>query len=550
MKNPVRFNSEQERICFFIVALLLLSAIAFRSWHFIGFGLGDDPYYAHRASLYLEKGPEALDTFMGSNYRMGIFGPIALSFLAFGVNDLSYALFPYVCSILLVLVVYLLGREVIGWEAGVFAAFFQSVSTFDIIFASTFTNDIAIAFMHSVGILLFLKAGKADKRMQKFYGISSAFFIFWSYMIKWPSLMIILVFGALTLAKIREPKKYIYFYASLGAMLLAFMALDYGISGNPVNYIVSDIKVGPAKPLFTEDWNFYLRWMFTNDNWLMARMFGFHFYLGAAAFAAALLIRKLRHGTWVFMSWAAILFMFLNFFPGEFSLPYRLTPRFFRYTYAFVVPLSIIMGAAAASAWGALSRGTNTAMRESAIMMPIHDAKMAMGLASRMKHTAKILAKTILLALLAGYAIVSVGGGWNTGQLYKTNYDDVKAASVYLAGLPPKPIYADNKMHDVYNFHTSYLRMDSVPWGIGNENIQSEVVGNKRYALLDNLTEGYIVFGGSRGVDFSQFWTMQLRNFRPPENWRLIYIYNAPLGGHREEPLRIYEIHPPKNVSG
>ena len=422
---------------------------------------------------------------------------------------------------LLVPVVYLIGRELVDGRAGVFAALVQTVSTFDVGFATTMTIDIPVSFLLSSSLLLFLKAEKAGVAGNIGLNFLAAFLILWSYYIKLPAPSIMLVFGALTLLRWRHWRRHFSLYAWVGVLMGATFAIDYWLHGDPLNYLHNELKYAAKPSPFSTQYHYYPEWMFTNWNWIRSYYYGFHFHLAVLALAWCLVFRETRRQVLPFLLWFAPIFLFLEFYPPNWTLPYEVMPRYFRYVHAFLPPTSLMSGVFLASLWRAAGRA---------------GAQLAGG------RLVSGLPRAAVGALILLYGALSVSQGLAIAALYREYYTDGREAIAFLVSLPPRPIYTDNNLHDRFNFDTSYARRPQARWDVDGVSIQAEIVPSKDLEPFRGLTDGYVILGGSRGVNYG---AVLLRgSFEPPADWKLIFESDRPIDKYRREPLRIYEVSP------
>jgi len=501
-----------------LIASLMLLAFYARTRYVVGFGLGDDSYYAWTSYNFMMQGFKAVPPDFPSNYRVGLWIPISASFKLLGINDWSYVLFPLVSSTLLVIVVYLLGTELVGPEAGFFAGLIQAVSTFDLSFATTMTIDIPAAFLLALGILLFLKAEKKDGFENSALNAGSAVCTMWAYFIKIPSLSILLVYLTLTALRRNKRASHLVMYCALGTMLAATFIWDYHVSGNPIQYIQGELRVGPKSAPLVQIWRLYPEWMFTNKNSMGVHLFGFHFWLAAAAALYCLADKGLRDKAVPALVWFTVTFIFLEFFPTSLEPPLKVSFRFFRYAYAFVPPASLISGAALAWLYRRWAFGTSRGKKH------------------RLNWKLALLYVFVLV-----YAGISINQGLDLAKRYVDHYNDPRYAVRYIASLPPKPVYGDYIFLDRFNFETGYERIGDTRWDVNGVGTNI-IVKDKDVSRLRNISRGYVVFGGARGMDASPQSVLQTGSFKPPKKWHLIYEDDKPLDANRWEPLRVYSI--------
>lgn len=505
-----------------VVGLLVALAAALRARHLVGFGfVSDDAYYAQTSQYVLENGLGSLDLSFGSNYRVGLWLPISLSFRWLGIHDASFVLFAWLASVLLVGVVYLLGYRLFGPTAAFFAAAAQAVSSFDLAFASTMTIDIPTSCLLASSLLLFLEAERAPvARGLVLHGLA-ALCVVWAYFIKLPAPAILLVYGAYTLLNHRRFWRHAGFYGWVGLLLLATFAVDLYRTGDALHYLHRELVFAPHPGLFSDLGWLYPRWMFLPEASRGVRLFGPHFFLATLAALGCLASSRLRRASALPLLWLACQFLFLEFFPGAWELPYRVMPRFFRYTHAFVAPASLLIGFCLGELWAWLGRRT-----------------------LRSPGLARLAAAALALALLA-YALGSSAQGFRIARLYRDHYQDERFAARLLASLPPGPIYSDHHFYDRFNFETGYRRVEQPRWEVDGFDTQREIVGKGFLDPLREVTEGYVVMGGARGVDYGTMWILKQGDFRPPDHWVLVAQYDQPLDPFRPEVLRIYSIGPP-----
>ena len=191
-KNDLRVGKKYSyllRMPAFYLLLIIFAAFIIRLHFFIGFAGGDpqdDGIYINIAKEILKNG------FYNHNIQKNlilhnpIINPIymfparllmtyatACSFFLFGVSDYSAALFPLICSLLSIYIVYKIGLLLFNYRVGLFAGFFLAIMPLDIIFSTRVTPDVPIAFFMSLGVYLFLK-GMEQNKAWCFYGAGIA----------------------------------------------------------------------------------------------------------------------------------------------------------------------------------------------------------------------------------------------------------------------------------------------------------------------------------------------------------------------------------------
>jgi len=144
-----------------LAALVALSA-ALR-WHWlVGWGVTtDDIIYSGMANNMAQGGWQTVDLRYGVNYRLGLTVPVAYLFRAFGVSDVTYVIYPFLMSLVAIVVVFLIGRRLFGAAAGLTAALLLATCPFDVVFGSSMTIDVITSALSAIVVLMFLVGREA-----------------------------------------------------------------------------------------------------------------------------------------------------------------------------------------------------------------------------------------------------------------------------------------------------------------------------------------------------------------------------------------------------
>lgn len=494
-------NTLFNKYFWFLMAIIAV-ALLIRTICFIGFGLGDDPYYASTARFILTNEYPPLE--FGSNYRIGLFLPIIISFGLFGINDVSFVLYPLLASLASIVVVYLICKELFDENIGIIAAILLAFSPFDAVFSSTMTIDIITSFFTALTFYFFIKANKEEGLRQKIYFISASLTLFYNYLIKIPTVAIICCFVILTIIDFKLFKKHAVFYAAIAVIFLSSFIADYLLTGGFFNYLVRELKHGP-KSMGIEALYAFPCWMFGRD-WDGTRLFGYYFYAALAALIYAMVERrKSSYPIWV---WGLMIFTIMEFMPEKFSLPYSPIARFSRYTHAFLLPCIIITALGIYSLWE--------------------------------------WRKPVFFAALIALIVSSNIETGHKRKIWKEPFEDAREATKLLITLPKKPVYSDNWFCDRLAFDLRYTREPRAGynWRLNGKLFQLDIIEKRDYAELLSIKHGYIVAGGSRGLYVWDGAIFYLENFSPPSNWKLIKEFPKEITPFRKETLKIFEVLP------
>lgn len=146
-----RWFSNQRILLIFIV----LFGIAIRLVFFSGYVEGDDKHYM----VYAHKFSQGEFTPYNNHWavRLGLIIPTALSFYLFGINEFSLILFPLLCSLGAIILIYFIGKMLFDKYVGLLSAFFISFFPLDVIYSSHLFPTIPIAFFMALAVFFFLK---------------------------------------------------------------------------------------------------------------------------------------------------------------------------------------------------------------------------------------------------------------------------------------------------------------------------------------------------------------------------------------------------------
>ena len=503
---------ERTRTWAALLAIVLFAAVV-RWCFFIGFGVsGDDFIYARMSDGLARHGWQAVDLHTGVNYRLGLSVPLALLFRAGGINDFTYVIYPLLMSLVSIVVVFLLGRRLFGTTAGLTAALLLLTCPFDAVFASSMTIDVITSSLMALTVLAFLAAREASRARRFASALLGAAAIVAAYMIKEPALYVLPCLGALTLVRIRNRGAVagdVVFYGALGTGLATMCVLDYWATGDALNRLhVTLSQAGSATGPISETLLQYPRWI-----WLRTpegtRPFGYLFYALVPALLYLVARRPVR--AHVPLLWLLVVVLLLEFLPKQLH-PLTLSPRWIRYLHAWLAPTSLVIAAA------------------------LEDLR-------RWRRSA------FLVCLL----VLAMSDLWEARTLHRVWADphvDRNEAARFLAALPPKPVYSDFWLTERYSFVMQYAPTISTPWELNRKPLQLGVIEKDDFATLWTIPQGYVVTGGSRGIEVGMFSVLNLKGREPPARWRLLKEIARPLAAWRLEPLRIWEVTPAGDTAG
>ena len=151
----------------YFLPLILIAAVFVRIIFFNGLVFSDDSYYNWLSFQFLD-----------GSYNSGFAGyPIflirkfstlfnSLFFALFGYNEIVSVLFPFILSILSVILVYKISEELINQKKiSLIASFLAAFFPVDIIFASINFSDLECVFFINLGIYFYIKAARQNNNI-------------------------------------------------------------------------------------------------------------------------------------------------------------------------------------------------------------------------------------------------------------------------------------------------------------------------------------------------------------------------------------------------
>ena len=173
-----------------LLAIVLLG-IVLRLHFFTGMVRGDDFNYAHTA-YELAQGRSPLGIWAGSP-RIGLYAPVSLLYLLFGPSEVTTLAYPFMMSIISILLIYSLGRMLAAPQAGLLAAWLWSMFPLDIFLASDLLPDGLVAAFSTAAVLFLLLALRSFANCYVLWLFLCLACIGWAILIK-PIAIISLIF--------------------------------------------------------------------------------------------------------------------------------------------------------------------------------------------------------------------------------------------------------------------------------------------------------------------------------------------------------------------
>ena len=178
MKKELLEKIEQPK---YLLPIIIILAAVLRIIFFNGHVFSDDSYYAHLAHSYSEGnfGSDFLGYPIHLVRKLMIFFTM-FSFMIFGEGELATVFFPFLFSLLSIIIIYFIAYELTGnKKVSLFSSFVLAVLPTDIIFASINFADLIAAFLINFGIYYVIKFIKtSEMKYAYFAGLYFAISIF------------------------------------------------------------------------------------------------------------------------------------------------------------------------------------------------------------------------------------------------------------------------------------------------------------------------------------------------------------------------------------
>ena len=158
--NPT-INLSKNKSRFIMLGVILVCAALIRILFFNGGIRGTDAYLYALHAYEMANGLYQIDSSL--NYyalRFVLLLPVSLCYSLFGVNDISSALFPFVCSIASIIIIYILGEKLFDRKTAFVAGFLLAFFPLDIMTATILLTDSLLPFFAVISILFFILASE------------------------------------------------------------------------------------------------------------------------------------------------------------------------------------------------------------------------------------------------------------------------------------------------------------------------------------------------------------------------------------------------------
>ena len=351
-----------------LVLFLILASGAFLSVAFFygpSWINGSDNYiYTWEAHSFAQGNFQPLGLTLGDNVKLLLIGGITVFVYLFGYSLFTASLFGVMCFLLTIIVIYFIGKELHSIEAGLVSAFLYSVFPLVLVESSNVGDDIPMAFLVALSVLLVIKGLKSGRRASKFLFASG--FVSLINVLVVPEALIgsFFIFGWLCVNAMLQRKRpsliKISNFASGAAFALIGIALiSVAISGNPLHIIDAYSSNFNSYQGTTPAFSTYYSALFSNDflalgsntaHFLQNTSFNvlaYGFFGIALALSLLYLLINYRKEAIIPAAWFVFMLLYMGFGTMSFTsyIPFIVM---IRYTVIFVPAIVLLVGIALA----------------------------------------------------------------------------------------------------------------------------------------------------------------------------------------------------------
>ena len=303
------FNPKRPEM---LLLCILLFAACVRGLLFTGTWSADSLAYVYHAYL-IEQGKFTLTAYVHT-LRFALLLPVSCCYWLFGANELSTALYPFLCSLSNIVLIYHFGRFLFADRtAGLVSALLLAVFPLDVFYASQLMPETPLSFLMAGCVYLFLKGERIpDRKRAKWYYLASGILTGIAYLTKIFAVFLIFFFLAYILYQKRVSTAYLWMAGGFCGILLPEMVFYYLQTGDPI-YQLKLILSTPGSGVEPNPGRMYRSDLFLYPYYWFISLphFGFFYYFIIPAFLYALWRRWAK--SYIPILWAGSLFLYLQF---------------------------------------------------------------------------------------------------------------------------------------------------------------------------------------------------------------------------------------------
>lgn len=320
---------------------VVILALALRVLFYTGFFGSDEVTYVETAAN-MAAGDWRASNYIGAT-RYGMNLPVALFIYLFGLSETSANLWPMLCSVGEVAIVFIIARWLWSTRAAVVSALLLALLPLHVHFAGRMMADPPLAFFLTLSVALLLRASYS-RYWLTFLAAGLAWGgVFWVK--ESVALLYAPVFLILGVYCNRTNNRLLWLFAGMGLAVAANCVLMYFVAGDPMHVFTvmkrAVVKIAGIATLSESPW-FYLRYLFMDIRHTF--LLGFLALAGIVLYAKYFLQnKKTDRSTQFVVLWALLLVGMFSFAVVSFS-PVKLVMKQTNYMLIFVGPIALLAG--------------------------------------------------------------------------------------------------------------------------------------------------------------------------------------------------------------
>lgn len=323
-----------------VLLVILLLALALRLLFFVGMARTDDYNYAQAAynlanGTYRVAGPA-----IHHQARLAIVVPVAISFRLLGVNEHAAELWPLLCALGSIVVIFYLGKVLFGQTTGLVAALLLSFFPLEVVYSTQLLPDIIQPFFFALSVLCFLKGNQATRSRPGFgWFCLSWLFVVAAFFTRESGVIILLFQVAYVLYNRSVKKEYLLAMAVVATFSLGIGLIYASIQGNPLAHIgalLGITRFGTVGHLHGATRHLANTWL--DYTQMLASQPHFRYFTIATVAALVYLLWRRDKRLYVPVLWLLTLLLYM-----EFVAPLHYMRKLDRYLTVLTIPALLIV---------------------------------------------------------------------------------------------------------------------------------------------------------------------------------------------------------------
>ena len=323
------------------LAVVLALAMALRILFFTGY-LGSDEVTYVETALNIATGDWRASNYIGAT-RYGMNLPLALSFHIFGLTEASANLWPFLCSVGEVAIVFFLARWLWNTRVAIISAGLLALLPLHVHLAGRIMADPPLAFFMSLSVALLMRTTHSRNPLTYVAAGLAWGGVFWVK--ESVGLLYIPVFLFLNIYINRFKGLWFWLFFGMGSAMAVNSALMYCVSGDPLHiFAVMNSALATLDNMTTlaTSPSYYLRYLFIDIRHTF--FLGYFFAAGVVLYVNRVVrYRQAEDGTAFVIMWALLLLGMFSFAVVSFS-PMKLVMKQTNYMMIFCAPLVLLAG--------------------------------------------------------------------------------------------------------------------------------------------------------------------------------------------------------------